>query len=162
MVVFAAFGVTPSSPATADDHENGSFVGSWIGTIDPGTPGAFLDLLSINLGGTATGTNGNAHNQDPSLPPAARLEASDFFGSWEPIGHNQLAATVKWLLFLGPTGQNIGVVSLDTFATLQHDTKSGDSLIGDYTLQVTDLNGHQVRTSSGTLFFRRIEPPARP
>jgi hypothetical protein len=174
----AASVVTPISQVKADDGENGDVVGSWFGTINPGTPLAFTDLLSLNLGGIASGTNGNAHNsQNPKAPPFARVDASDFFGSWEPIGHSQFAGTVNWLIFLGPNfdpsvdtdvnavycpkgtacfgGENIGVVTLQTVATLQH-ANSGDSLTGPYTIQYTDLSGDVVFKGSGTLSFSRI------
>ena len=108
LVLFAALAMTPSSPATAGDDEGGGFVGSWIGTVTVDTPPGFppfvfADLVNVNRGGILTGTNGNAHfSQNPFLPPVDRVDASDFFGSWEPVGHNQLAGTNKWLLFLGP------------------------------------------------------------
>jgi hypothetical protein len=172
--LFTAFVVTPTSQVKADDGENGNVVGSWIGTINPGTPFAFTDLLSLNLGGTASGTNGNAHNsQNTNAPPFARVDASDFFGSWEPIGHGQIAGTVKWLLFLGPNspantinlycppgltcfpGQNIGVVTLETVATLQH-TNSGDSLTGNYSIKYRNLSDVVVFSGSGMLSFSRI------
>ena len=186
LVLFAAFAVTPSSPATAGDDEGGGFVGSWIGTVTVDTPPGFppfvfADLVNVNRGGILTGTNGNAHfSQNPFLPPVDRVDASDFFGSWEPVGHNQLAGTNKWLLFLGPKsppdpavtavwcpgttcapgpfpGQNIGLATLQGVTTLEH-TKSGDTLTGPWTVQLTDLKGNVVVTHTGTLFFSRIEP----
>ena len=115
----------------------------------------------------------------PFGPPDGRVDSSDFFGSWKPIGgSNQFAATVKWLLFLGPQsppdpavtavwcpdktcfpgpypGQNIGQVTLQTVVTLQH-TKSGDTFTGPWTLQSTNLNGDVLGTNAGTLSFSRI------
>jgi hypothetical protein len=193
LVVFAAFAVTLSSPATAQDDGSGNPVGSWIGTICPaamicptGSPIDFTDLLSINLGGTLTGTNGDAHkSQEPFLPPVFRVDDSDFFGVWKPIEHHQAAATLKWLIFLGPNqldpavtaiwcpgttcapgpfpGQNIGAVTLETVVTLQH-AKNGDTLTGPYTIQYTNLNGEWVVPSSGIMTFSRIaiEPLATP
>jgi hypothetical protein len=109
-LVFAAFAMALSSPARAQDDGSGNPVGSWFGTVCPevticpeGSPNGFTDLLSIHLGGTVTGSNGNAHDsQNPHAPSFAQVDASDFFGAWEPIGHNQFDGTVKWLLFLGP------------------------------------------------------------
>ena len=185
LVLFAALAMTPSSPATAQDDGSGNLVGSWIGTITVDTPSgtppfAFADLISINRGGTLTGTNGNAHSsQFPFAPPVDRVDASDFFGSWKPIGgSNQFAATVKWLLFLGPQsppnpavtavwcpgttcfpgpypGQNIGVATLQDVVTLEH-TKSSDTFSGPWTLQLTNLRDDVVATHNGTLFFSRI------
>ena len=186
LVLFAAFTVTPSSPTTADDDEGGGFVGSWIGTVTVDTPPGFppfvfADLVNVNRGGILTGTNGNAHSsQNPFLPPVDRVDASDFFGSWEPVGHNQLAGTNKWLLFLGPKsppdpavtavwcpgttcapgpfpGQNIGLATLQGVTTLEH-TKSGDTLTGPWTVQLTDLKDNVVATHTGILSFSRIEP----
>jgi hypothetical protein len=111
LVLFAAVGVTPNSPAKADDDEKGGIVGSWIGTVTVDTPSgtplfAFADLISINRGGTLTGTNGNAHfSQMPFLPPVDRVDASDFFGSWEPISDaNKFAATVAFSWSQEPPG----------------------------------------------------------
>jgi len=186
LVLFAALAMTPSSPATADDDEGGGFVGSWIGTVTVDTPPGFppfvfADLVNVNRGGILTGTNGNAHfSQNPFLPPVDRVDASDFFGSWEPVGHNQLAGTNKWLLFLGPKsppdpavtavwcpgttcapgpfpGQNIGLATLQGVTTLEH-TKSGDTLTGPWTVQLTDLKDNVVATHTGILSFSRIEP----
>lgn len=180
--LFAAFAVTPSSPAKAD----GGFVGSWIGTV--AFNGLALgDLLTLNRDRTVTLINGTAHaSQLPFLPPGSRLEASDGLGTWKPIGNNQAAVTAKWLLFFGPNnppdpevtavwcpgttcapgpfpGQNIGLSTVQLVVTLQR-TESGDTVTGEFTAQYANLNGEPVGDpGTGTLSYSRIavEEPDR-
>ena len=190
LVLFAAFAVTPSSPATADDDENGSVVGSWIGTLTfktpPGLKGAtFTILANFNRDGTLTGNDGTARSSQlpPELCPAPcpfAVDRGDYFGSWVPIGDsNQIALTFKQLLFAGRNthtalygtffypGQNIGLGTVQAIDVLEH-TKNSDRLTGDFTGQNTRLppplgDGSLVVAASGTVSFSRvaIEPLMR-
>ena len=111
LVLFAGFAVMPSSPATAEDDENGSVVGSWIGTLTFTKPSGINGLrvailTNFNRDGTLTGNDGTAHSSQLELPPELSplaVDYSDYSGSWVPIGDsNQIALTFKQLLFLGP------------------------------------------------------------
>ena len=178
LVLFAGFAVMPSSPATAEDDENGSVVGSWIGTLTftapPDLAGVTVTILvNFNRGGTLTGTDGTAHSSQ--LPPGPfTVDLSDYFGSWVPIGRSnskRLALTFKQLLFAGPNtptaiygtfypGENIGLTTVQAVDTLEH-TEDGDRLTGDFTGQFTRLppplgDGKQVAAVAGTVSFSRV------
>src|SRR5215469_13893490 len=147
LVLFAVLAVTPTSRAVADDDQDESVVGTWIGaaTFDtpPGVPPLVeAELASIHRGGIVTGTSGIDHSsQNPFVPPGLVVELSDYFGSWAPAGDaEQIAVTFKRLLFAGPDtpsaiyhqlfpGENVGTASIQSVLTLQH-TKSGDILAG--------------------------------
>lgn len=184
LVIFAALTVTPRSPAIAEDDENGSLVGSWIGTISFVSPSGsppLIGLYNINRDGTISGTDGGSQSSDlpPTLCPAPCPLAVDHggqFGSWVRDGHHQFAATLKAPLFAGPntpteiygqlfSGQNVGLGTLQVAnITLQH-TASGDTLTGKFTVQYESFFLNQVViTTSGTFSFSRvaIEPLATP
>jgi hypothetical protein len=187
LVLFAAFAVTPTSRAVANDDQGESVVGTWIGaaTFDtpPGTPPLVeAELASVHRGGIVTGTSGIDHSsQNPFLPPGLVVELSDYFGSWAPTSAaNQIAVTFKRLLFAGQDtpsaiygkifflGQNVGQASIQSVLALRH-TKNGDILKGPFTFQLTTLDGQPVPadmggTGSGTVSLSRvaIEPLATP
>ena len=186
LALLAALAVTPASRAVADDDQDESVVGTWIGTATfdtpPGVPPLIeAELASVHRGGIVTGTSGIDHSsQNPFLPPGLVVELSDYFGSWAPIGDSdQIALTFKRLLFAGPNtpsaiyhqlfqGENVGLASIQSVVTLQH-TKSGDILAGPFTFQLTTLDGQPVPaeiggTGSGTVSLSRvaIEPLATP
>jgi len=185
LALFAALAVTPASRAVADDDQDESVVGTWIGTATfdtpPGVPPLIeAELASVHRGGIVTGTSGIDHSsQNPFLPPGLVVELSDYFGSWAPIGDSdQIALTFKRLLFAGPNtpsaiyhqlfqGENVGLASIQSVVTLQH-TKSGDTLKGPFTFQLTTLDGpvpaDMGGTGSGTVSLSRvaIEPLATP
>jgi hypothetical protein len=113
LVFLAGLAVTPASRAVADDDQEEGAVGTWIGkaTFDnpPGTPPGSpqlkeTELASIHYGGIVTGTSEINHSsQNPFVPPGLRVELSDYFGSWAPMGDSdRIAVTFKRLLFLGP------------------------------------------------------------
>jgi hypothetical protein len=186
LVLFAALAVAPTSRAIADEDEDGSVVGTWIGaaTFDtpPGTPPLVEnELASVHRGGIVAGTAGIDHSsQNPFVPPGLVVELSDYFGSWAHIGgSDQIAITFKRLLFAGldtPSaiyhqlfpGENIGIASIQSVLTLEH-TESGDILKGPFTFQLATLDGKPVPpnmggTGSGTVSLSRvgIEPLATP
>jgi hypothetical protein len=159
----------------------------------PGTPQLMeAELASVHHGGMVTGTSGIDHSsQNPFVPPGLAVELSDYLGTWEPIGDSdKIAVTFKRLLFLGPNtldpavtaiycpatkcfpgpfpGQNIGRATIQSVLKLQH-TKSGDTLSGPFTFQLTNLKDQValtedqvVLTGSGTVSLSRvpIEPLA--
>jgi hypothetical protein len=184
LATFAAFAVTPTSRAVAQDDQGGSVVGTWTGSFSlTGTPFSFTELGSINLGGTMVGVNGISHFCDnPLVPPALVVDASGYFGSWAQIGNSdEIALTFKRLLFACPetppslygkffNGQNIGLATIQALLALQH-TRSGDILSGPFTFQFTnfkELTGlpsdQVVFTGSGTVSLSRvaIEPLSAP
>jgi hypothetical protein len=186
LALFAAFAVTPTSYVKADDDQDESIVGTWIGaatfSTPPGAP-AFIEaeLASLYPGGIVTGTDAIDHSsQNPFLPPALAVTRSDYFGTWMHMDDSdQIAVTFKRLLFAGPltpfaiyqqsfVGQNIGLATIQAVLTFQH-SKSGDILSGPFTYQQTRLppplgDGKQVFAGSGTVSFTRvaIEPLATP
>ena len=186
LVLFAALAVMPVSRAVADDNQDGSVVGTWIGaaTFDtpPGTrPLIEMEVASIYPGGIVTGTDEIDHSsQNPFVPPALAVTLSDYFGTWAPIGDSdKIAVTFKRLLFAGPytpstiyhqlfQGQNVGMASIQSVVTLQH-TMSGDILSGPFTFQLTTLDGQPVPANMGgrgsgtvSLSCVAIEPLATP
>jgi hypothetical protein len=181
VLVFALVALTTGARVKADDDQEGSIVGAWIGAATfntpPGTP-PFVEaeLASIYPGGIVTGTSGIDHSsQNPFVPPALAVNLSDYFGTWTRIGDsNQIAITFKRLLFAGTgtpstiyhqlfLGQNIGLASIQAVLTLQQ-TNNGDILSGPFTFQLKDLSGSKVLTGSGTVSLSRvaIEPLATP
>ena len=84
----AVFILTASSLTKADDEQERRIVGTWIGTTTLDTPPdtppfVFTELVSFNLDGTVTGTNGISHcAQNPFVPPPFAVDLSDYFGSW--------------------------------------------------------------------------------
>lgn len=184
LVLLAAFTATPSSPATAQDDESGSPVGSWIGTVsfeEPSGSPPQIGLYNINRDGTITGTDGGSQSSDlpPTLCPKPcplAVDSGGQFGSWARAGDHQFAATLKAPLFAGantPTeiygqsfsGQNVGLGTLQVAnITLQH-TASGDTLTGRFTVQYQSFFLNEVViTTKGTFSFSRvaIEPLATP
>jgi len=171
----ALFALTPTTHVKADDEQNGSIVGTWIGMISLNNSALVIaELPSFSRGGTVGGTNSFSHNcQNPFLPPVLTVELSDYFGSWASIGSsNQFAITLKRLIFACPNtpvasygqsfaGQNVGLVSIQAVGTVQH-TKNGDTLTGPVTFQFTNLSDQVVFAGSGTAAFSRvaIEPLA--
>jgi len=156
LATFAAFAVTPTSRAMAQDDQGGSVVGTWTGTaLLAGIP--LTELANINLDGTMAGVDGiYDFCQIPTVPSALVVKASGYFGSWAHVGNSdEIALTFKRLLFACPNtptslygtffpGQNIGLGTIEVLLTLQHNTRCGDSLTGRYTYQLTTLDGRLV------------------
>lgn len=183
IVVSALLASMPNSHVKADEDQQGSIVGTWIGraTVNtpPGTPPfVFTVVTAFNPGGTVTQTNGafNAHSsENPFLPPPFVVDESDQYGVWKRLeDSNQFAVTFKALLFAGantPTalygsffpGQNVGVVSIQAVLTL-HLGEDGDTLEGPFSFQITNLGGTVVFGGSGAVSATRvkIEPLATP
>lgn len=185
IVVSALLASMPNSHVKADEDQQGSIVGTWIGrakvNTPPGTPPfVFTVVTAFNPGGTVTQTNGafNAHSsENPFLPPPLVVDESDQYGIWKRLeDSNQFAVTFKALLFAGantPTalygsffpGQNVGEVAIQAVLTL-HLGDDSDTLEGPFTFQITNLGGTVVSggSGSGTVSAKRlqIEPLATP
>ena len=186
LALLAALAAMPAPRAIADDDQDESVVGTWIGAArfdtPPGTPPLVeAELASIHRAGILTGTSGIDHSsQNPFVPPGLVVELSDYFGSWAPIGDfDQIAVTFKRLVFAGPgtpsaiyhqlfPGENMGLATIQSVVTLQH-TQSGDVLEGRFTFELTTLDGQPVPAAvggrgSGTVSLSRvaIEPLAKP
>jgi hypothetical protein len=169
LVAFSAFAATPTSQVKANDDQDESIVGTWMGSLSldnsPFPP--ITELPSFSRGGTVAGTNSFSHNcQNPF--PVLTVEIGDYFGSWAAMaGSNKIAITLKRLLFACTNtpvaiyyqsfpGQNVGILSVQAVGTVQH-TKKGDTLTGPVTFQLTNLFDEVVFAGSGTASFNRVE-----
>ena len=164
----------PSLPVVHADGR--SIVGTWIATItvngaNGAPPFVFTDIFAINSGGTLTTTSTafNAHtSENPFLPAALVVDASEGYGVWEPgAGPNEYRDTFKRFLFAGANtsmalypslfaGQNVGTETVEAVATLQTG-EHGETLSGQFTTQLTNLGGEVVFAGDGTFSATRLK-----
>jgi hypothetical protein len=186
-VVILALAVAnlPTLQVKAQDQQ-GSIVGSWLVKVDVNTPAGpapfATELASFNPGGTFVDAISIAFSsQNPGFAgPLAPLAVnfSDALGTWKPVGEdsNQFAATFKRFIFAGPNtptgptgygsffpGQNVGIATIEAVGTVQTGA-GGDTAAGQFTFQLTNLQGTVVLAASGTFSATRvkIEPLAAP
>jgi len=175
--IVGTLGSLHTTRAQGQQGDQGSVVGTWIVTVNVDTPNGpsrlATELASFNPGGTFVDAISIAFSSEnpaftgPFAPLAVNF--SDAFGTWKQAEDDsgQFAATFKRFLFAGantPTafygsffpGQNVGEATVEVAGAIQA-TKSGQTLSGAYTFQLTNLDGTVVLAAGGTFTATRVK-----
>jgi hypothetical protein len=130
-------GVALASPASATeghDHDHNNVAGSWRVDVHNDNGDETDSIVSFALGGVCV-----VHDISPAGPP--------FTGSWRSGRYGAFKATV---LTGTPDGQ---IIELKLRGAVRHGRISGS-----FTFTVTDPDGNELGTGSGTFEGSRVEP----
>ena len=132
-------GVALAPPASATERHADEVSGSWRVGVHNDDGDETDSIISFADGGVCI-----VHDISPAGPP--------FTGTWRSGRHGSFRATV----LTGTPGDGPGspgpVIELKLLGTVRHDRVSGS-----FTFRVTDPDGNELGTGSGTFDGRRVE-----
>ena len=136
----ALTGVALTSPASAGEHQgHRGLSGSWQVNVHNDDGDESISILSFAAGDVCV-----VHDISPAGPP--------FTGTWRAGRHGSFRATV----LTGFPGEGPGaagpVIELKLRGAVHHH-----ELSGTFTFRVTDPDGNEIDSGSGTFDGRRIE-----
>ena len=132
-------GVALASPASATErHDHDKISGSWRVDVHNDNGDQTDSIISFAGGGVCV-----VHDISPAGPP--------FTGSWRSGRNGSFRATVLTGTQGGPGSPGV-IIELKLRGAVRHDT-----IAGSFTFRVTDPDGNQLDTGSGTFDGAPVE-----
>ena len=133
-------GVALASPASATEgHDHNNVAGSWRVDVHNDNGDETDSIVSFAGGGVCV-----VHDISPAGPP--------FTGSWRPGRYGSFKATVLTGTAGGGPGSPGVVIELKLRGAVRHGR-----VTGSFTFVVTDPDGYELHTGSGTFEGVRVE-----